>query len=37
MSHSKVGITEGQGGLQENGSRAGELQVRQEGQLKIDS
>lgn len=34
MSHSKVGVIEGQGGIQQNGSRAGKLQVRQEGQLK---
>lgn len=34
VSHSKVGVIEGQGGIQKNGSRAGELQVRQEGQLK---
>lgn len=34
MSHSKVGVIEGQGVIQKNGSRAGKLQVRQEGQLK---
>lgn len=34
VSHSKVGVTEWQGGIQQNGSRAGKLQVRQEGQLK---
>ena len=33
VSHSKVGVIEGQGGVQKNGSRAGKLQVRQEGQL----
>lgn len=34
VSHSKVGLIERQGGIQQNGSRAGKLQVRQEGQLK---
>lgn len=34
VSHSKVGVIGGQGGIQQNGSRAGKLQVRQEGQLK---
>lgn len=34
VSHSKVGVIEGQGGIQQNGSRAGKLQVRQEGRLK---
>lgn len=31
VSHSKGGVIEGQGGLQQNGSRAGELEDRQEG------
>lgn len=36
VSHSKIGLIEWQGGIQQNGLRAGKLQVRQEEQLKTN-
>lgn len=34
VSHSKVGVIIWQGGIQQNGSRAGKLQVIQDGELR---
>lgn len=34
VSHSKAGVIKGQGGIQQNGSRAGELQIIQDGELR---
>lgn len=34
VSHSKAGVIKRQGGIQQNGSRAGKLQIIQDGELK---